>query len=78
MQAAAPKTYISKRMLDRYSEQRRMRSVQATGAGATAKSAAPTVPAKTFTEDANANDQAASQQSALLAPIQEQPKQEAA
>ena len=69
MQAAAPKTYISKRMLDRYSEQRRIRSVQATEAGATAKSAAPTVPAKTFTEDADMTDQSASQQSAQLAPI---------
>ena len=73
MQAAAPKTYISKRMLDRYSEQRRIRSQQASGSGATAKSAAPTVPAKTFTEDANASNEAASQQSAQLAPVQEEP-----
>ena len=60
MQAAAPKTYISKRMLDRYSEQRRMQSVKAICAGSTARSAAPTVPAKTFTEDAIANSLAAS------------------
>ena len=56
MFAAAPKTYISRRMLDKYSEQRRQQQ--------SAKSGAPVVPGKNFSEDA-----------AKLAPVPEEKKE---
>ena len=49
MKAAAPKTYISRRMLERYSEQRRIQ--QESQASANSSNKAPVVPAKTFAED---------------------------
>jgi len=67
MQAAAPKTYISKRMLDRYSEQRRIQQEsQSAGSG----NQAPVVPAKTFAEDADQPKTTSS----VLAPIEEEKK----
>ena len=51
MKAAAPKTYISRRMLERYSEQRRIQQESQSSANSANK--APVVPAKTFAEDAD-------------------------
>ena len=61
MESAASKTYISRRMLDRYSEQRRQQQ-QEKQVG----HPAPVVPKKIFSEDNASN----------LAPIEEEKKQE--
>ena len=49
MRSAAPKTYISKRMLERYSEQR---SEKAKSNLILSRNSAPLVPPKNFSEDA--------------------------
>ena len=68
MQAAAPKTYLSKRMLDRYSEQRRIQQdSQSAGSG----NQAPVVPPKAFAEDADQPKTTSS----VLAPIEEEKKE---
>ena len=51
MRSAAPKTYISKRMLERYSEQRSEKVKAQSNPIPTNKAAAPRVPAKPFSED---------------------------
>jgi len=67
MQAAAPKTYISKRMLERYSEQRRMQQESLNSNNA---NVAPTVPSKRFTEDEEGQPK-----SSTLPPIEEEKKE---
>ena len=51
MRSAAPKTYISKRMLERYSEQRSEKVKAKSNPIPTNKASAPQVPAKPFSED---------------------------
>ena len=47
MKSAAPKAYISRRMIERYAEQRRMQSE----AGSFAAKSGPVVSAQNFVED---------------------------
>ena len=69
MKSAAPKTYISKRMLDRYSEQRSEQ--QKAKSNSMSGKSAPLVPPKSFTEDNSNSQSAAAQASPNLAVIEE-------
>lgn len=68
MRAAAPKTYISSRMINKYSEQR-LQQQQARSEAAGSGNTPPVIPAKTFAEDSNTS--AAAQDSTNLAVIEE-------
>ena len=67
MQAAVTKTYISRRMLDRYTEERRLQQEQRASAANSNTNPAPQVPPKSFAED-NATGSS-------LAPIEEEKKE---
>lgn len=72
MRSAAPKTYISRRMIDSYSEQRRQSKVESQQSASTesqTKDQAPVVPPKTFTEDEKATT------ATVLEPIEEEKKE---
>ncbi len=90
MKAAAPKTYISRRMLDRYSEQRQIQQQQQQESNSSGGNPAPVLPPKQFAEDkqeaaiGNASDVDASKNlkssadpatSTVLAPIEEEKKE---
>merc|ERR1719188_1479857 len=77
MKSAASKTYISKRMIDRYSEQRRLQQSQSTSSG----NQPPLLPPKNFSEDnvgaarAQTIPVAASQRSAATSSLTGEPLQ---
>ena len=81
MQAAAPKTYISRRMLDRYSQERRLQQESKESSKESSTKTAPVVPPKVFSEDdhqtesAEATTEQTTVPSTNLAPIEEE-KQE--
>lgn len=70
MRSAAPKTYISRRMLDSYSEQRQ--TLSESGENTTTKEQAPIVPSKTFAEDQTFKSNAATKGSTVLTSIEEE------